>query len=327
MNKEKKFSTKYTLDYKTYKEFSSGYIATKKASIIMLFVFLALLIIYMLTKRYDIIILGGVIFLLLIFLIKVTGRNKLQYKRYKSLNNNEDLESTIKIDKEKITSTSKKGDITTYEFNQIIGIIETKNLLILKLKYNMGIILDKRNITGGTKEELVDYLFSVCGNIKKKKVVKSKMGLIIRKILFAVYAIIFLISIVCFILKQNQIEQYQNLLEQNGYSIEMEESIYNNHNTKQLTIHKKDEHTWSYMYEFGSDEDAKRNIEYWGNLETDDNIKDEYIIKDSRDYQKIVIDNDSEYVILIRKDKLVFYGIGHTQYKDELDNIVKIIEE
>ena len=43
----------------------------------------------------------------------------------------------------------------------------------------MGIILDKRNITGGTKEELVDYLFSVCGNIKKKKVVKSKMSLII----------------------------------------------------------------------------------------------------------------------------------------------------
>ena len=70
MNKEKEFSTTYTLDYKTYKEFSSGYIATRKASIIMLFVFLALLIIYMLTKRYDIIILGGVIFLLLIFLIK-----------------------------------------------------------------------------------------------------------------------------------------------------------------------------------------------------------------------------------------------------------------
>ena len=101
--------------------------------------------IYMYTKRYDIIIAVGIIFLLLLLLTKITGRNKLQYKRYKSLNNNEDLESTIKIGKEKIISTTQKGDTTSYEFNQIIGIIETKNLLILKLKYNMGIILDKNN--------------------------------------------------------------------------------------------------------------------------------------------------------------------------------------
>ena len=81
------------------------------------------------------------------------------------------------------------------------------------------------------------------------------------------------------------------------------------------------------MYEFGTEADAKRNIEYWGNLKTNNNIKDEYIIKNSRNYQKFVIDDDNEYVILIRNDNFVFYGIGHTQYKDELDNIVKMIEE
>ncbi len=191
----------------------------------------------------------------------------------------------------------------------------------------MGIILNKRNIIGGTKEELIDYLFSVCSNIKKKKIVKSKIWLIVRRTFLVLYTIVFILSILHFILKRNQIEQYQNILEQNEYNVEMNESIYNSHNTKKLTIYKDDEHTWSYIYEFGTDLDAKRNIEYWANLETNNNIKDEYIIKNTKNCQKFVIFDDSKYVILIRNNNLIFYGIGHTQYKNELDNIVKIFEE
>ena len=293
----------------------------------MLFVILAVLLTYLYYGSYKEIIAFGTIFILLLVILKITGRNKLQYKRYKSLNNNEDLKNTIKITKEKIISTNPKGDTANYEFNQVLGIIETRNLLILKLAYNMGIILDKRNLTGGTKEELIEYLFFVCNNIKKKKVTKSKMKLIIRKVIFILFAIIFILSILFLILEQNQINEYKDLLEQNGYHIEMKESIYNRHKTKQLTISKNDEHTWSYIYEFGTDNDAKRNIEYWVNLETDNNIKDEYRIEYHRNYEKYVIDDDQQYVILIRKDNYIFYGIGHTQYKDELDGIVKILEE
>lgn len=321
---KKEFSSTYTLDYKIYKEFSTGYISTKKSSIIILFVVLALLILYMFYRRYEEIIGLGAIFILLVLVLKVTGRNKLQYKRYKSLNNNEDIVNTVKIGNEKIVSTNKKGDATSYEFNQIIGILETKNLLILKLKYNMGIILDKRNLTGGTKEELIEYLFSICNNIKKKKIINSKKWMVVRKIILMMFAIIFILSILFLILQQNQMNEYKDILEQNGYNIQMDEKVYNGYKTKQLTIFKNDEHTWSYMYEFGSDEDAKRNIEYWANIETDSNIKDEYIIENSSNYQKYVID-DGQYVILIRKDNFVFYGIGHTQYKEELDNVVNII--
>lgn len=180
MNNEnqKEFSSKYTLDYKTYKEFSSGYISTRKSSMITLFVVLVLLILCIIYRNYETVITFGVIFAIFAFLIKVTGRNKLQYKRYKSLNNNEDVEANIKIGKEKIISTSKKGDTSSYEFSQIIGIIETKNLLVLKLEYNMGIIINKNNLEGGTKEELIDYLFSVCNNLKKKKVTNSKRWLV-----------------------------------------------------------------------------------------------------------------------------------------------------
>ena len=309
MSNEKEFSTKYTLDYKTYKEFSNGYIATKKSSIITLFVVLALLVLCIILRDYETVITFGVIFLIFAFLIKVTGRNKLQYKRYKSLNNNEDLETNIKIGKEKIISTSEKGDTASYEFSQIIGIIETKNLLILKLEYNMGIIINKNNLEGGTKEELIDYLFSMCNNLKKKKVTNSKRWLIVRRVIFVLFAMAFLLSIALSIINSNQMDNYIESLEQSGYEIEIQESVYNGKNTKQATISKDYEHTWCYLYEFGTDNDAKRNMEYWANQETDNNIKPEYIVKSSRNYQKYVIDDENQYVILIRKDNYVFMGL------------------
>ena len=324
---QKGFSSKYTLDYKTYKEFSNGYIATRKSSMITLFVVLVLLILCIIYRNYETVITFGVIFAIFAFLIKVTGRNKLQYKRYKSLNNNEDVEANIKIGKEKIISTSKKGDTSSYEFSQIIGIIETKNLLVLKLEYNMGIIINKNNLEGGTKEELIDYLFSVCNNLKKKKVTNSKRWLVVRKVMFVLLAIIVILSIALSILKTYQMDNYVELLEQKGYEIELQESVYNGKNTKQATISKNYGHTWCYLYEFGNDNDAKRNMEYWANQETDNNIKPEYIVKSRRNYQKYVIDNEEQYVILIRRDNFVFYGIGHTQYKEELDEIVNLLEE
>ena len=324
---QKEFSSKYILDYKTYKEFSNGYIATRKSSMITLFVVLVLLILCIIYRNYETVITFGVIFAIFAFLIKVTGRNKLQYKRYKSLNNNEDVEANIKIGKEKIISTSRKGDTSSYEFSQITGIIETKNLLVLKLEYNMGIIINKNNIEGGTKEELIDYLFSVCNNLKKKKVTNSKRWLVVRKVMFVLLAIIVILSIALSILKTYQMDNYVELLEQNGYEIELQESVYNGKNTKQATISKNYGHTWCYLYEFGNDNDAKRNMEYWANQETDNNIKPKYIVRSSRNYQKYVIDNEEQYVILIRRDNFVFYGIGHTQYKEELDEIVNLLEE
>ena len=45
-------------------------------------------------------------------------------------------------------------------------------------------------------------------------------------------------------------DNYVELLEQNGYEIEMQESVYNGKNTKQATISKNYGHTWCYLYEF-----------------------------------------------------------------------------
>ena len=69
---------------------------------------------------------------------------------------------------------------------------------------------------------------------------------------------------------------------------------------------------------------AKHNLEYWAEREADDN-KDEYIKADSGNYKKYVIDNDG-YVVLIRKGNFVIYGKGSSRYKDELDDMIKVID-
>lgn len=280
----------------------------------------------MIYGNYQNVMLFGVLFIIFILIIKITGRSKIVYKRSKFLNNNEDIETTVNINEEKIIMTSKNGNITNYSFDQIIGIVETKNLLILKLKYNMGIIIDKSNLTGGTKDELIEFLFSVCKNIKTKKVVCDKIWLILRRSTLVIFVILFVLSVILFTLKHYKADYYIDILEQNNYNVTVERKLYNGYNTKQFIISKDDEHTTFYMFEFGSDKDAKRNIKYWANIETEENIKSEYIIEDTKDYQKYVIDDNNKYVILIRKDNYVFYGIANLEYKEELDNIVNIID-
>ena len=323
---KKEFKSTYTLDYKKYKEFSKSFIATNKSNIIVCFLIVVLFIIYLLTHNYSYIILFGIFFVIILGITKITGRSKLPYKRSKSLNNDKDLETTITINNEKIVGTSKKGDVANYEFNQIIGIVETKSFIILKLKYNMGIIINKSNITGGTKEELIQFLLDKCINLKKKKVIQSKKWLITRKVILILSIIMFIVAIVLSVLKQNEIDKYAEKLEQNNYNVEMQTTQYNGRDTEKLTITKDSEYFWGYLFDFSKDDYAKRNIEYWVKSETENDIKDEYIIEDNRNYEKYVIKDEDRYVVFIRKDNFVFQGIGYPEYAEQMDSLIKFID-
>ena len=219
---KKEFISKYILDYKMYKEFSRGYLSVSKASIILWVLLAIALILNIIEQNYKNVILFGIVYIIFVFIYIIVGRNKFYYKRSKFLNNDKDVDATVKIDEEKIVLTSQNGNTTNYTFDQITSIIETNNLLILKLKYNVGIIIDKNNLTGGTKEELTNYLFSVCKNIKKQKVINSKYWIILRKIISIIYVILFILSIVLFTLKKSQMSVYQNVLEQNNYYVELQ---------------------------------------------------------------------------------------------------------
>ena len=62
----------------------------------------------------------------------------------------------------------------TYSYSAVRRIGETKNLLLLIMEQELILVVDKRTLEGGTSEELIDYLFVKCANLKKKKLYTRK---------------------------------------------------------------------------------------------------------------------------------------------------------
>lgn len=323
MEKNKEFSSVCTFDYKKYKEFALGAVSTRKMNILFMFVSLLLLILYMIMGSYGLVIIIGIICGIFLIIYKVAGINKIQYKRTKNLNNGEDLRQTFKVSCGNIVLTSQKGDTSSYKLSQIISIIETENLFILKLKYNVGIIVDKNNLTGGSKDEFINYLFENCENLKAKKVINSKKWVIIRRVFLGICLLIFLLAIIFSFMNSNRMDKFEKSFEDKGYNAAVNESVNDGYTFKTMTVMSNN--SVLYVYDFKTDKMAEHNLEYWAKSETDDNVKDEYIKEDSKDYKKYIID-DKGYVILIRKDNFVFYGIGNSHYKDELNEMIKVID-
>ena len=323
MEKNNEFSSVCTFDYKKYKEFALGAVSTRKMNILFMFVSLLLLILYMIMGSYGLVIIIGIICGIFLIIYKVAGINKIQYKRTKNLNNGEDLRQTFKVSCGNIVLTSQKGDTSSYKLSQIISIIETENLFILKLKYNVGIIVDKNNLTGGSKEEFINYLFENCENLKSKKVINSKKWVIIRRVFLGICLLIFLLAIIFSFMNSNRMDKYEKSFEDKSYNVDVNESVNDGYTFKTMTVMSNN--SVLYVYDFKTDKMAEHNLEYWAKSETDDNVKDEYIKEDSKDYKKYIID-DNGYVILVRKDNFVFYGIGNSHYKDELNEMIEVID-
>ena len=323
MEKNNEFSSVCTFDYKKYKEFALGAVSTRKMNILFMFVSLLLLILYMIMGSYGLVIIIGIICGIFLIIYKVAGINKIQYKRTKNLNNGEDLRQTFKVSCGNIVLTSQKGDTSSYKLSQIISIIETENLFILKLKYNVGIIVDKNNLTGGSKEEFINYLFENCENLKAKKVINSKKWVIIRRVFLGICLLIFLLAIIFYFMNSNRMNKYEKSFEDKGYNATVNESVNDGYTFKTMTVMSNN--SVLYVYDFKTDKMAEHNLEYWAKSETDDNVKDEYIKEEGKDYKKYIID-DKGYVILIRKDNFVFYGVGNSHYKDELNDMIEVID-
>lgn len=323
MEKNNEFSSVCTFDYKKYKEFALGAVSTRKMNILFMFVSLLLLILYMIMGSYGLVIIIGIICGIFLIIYKVAGINKIQYKRTKNLNNGEDLRQTFKVSCGNIVLTSQKGDTSSYKLSQIISIIETENLFILKLKYNVGIIVDKNNLTGGSKEEFINYLFENCENLKSNKVINSKKWVIIRRVFLGICLLIFLLAIIFSFMNSNRMDKYEKSFEDKDYNVDVNESVNDGYTFKTMTVMSNN--SVLYVYDFKTDKMAEHNLEYWAKSETDDNVKDEYIKEEGKDYKKYIID-DKGYVILIRKDNFVFYGIGNSNYKDELNDMIEVID-
>lgn len=196
--KKKEIETKYQLDLKMYKEFSRGYMFSNETSNILLMIIVFLLYVNLFAKNYGFAMVYSIL-LMLIAVLPLFIKGKLQYHRtLESNGGNEPHYKYIFKEDEMIAINEDNSNQNQYQYDQVIAIVETDNLFILKLKYRLGIIVNKNHLDGGTREDFVDFIFQKCTNIKEKKVISAKRGMYIR---FTCFLLSFLCLICAIILK------------------------------------------------------------------------------------------------------------------------------
>lgn len=271
------------------------------------------------TKNYSIIIYIGILSLFLLLILKIIGKNKTSYKVSKDLNNGTDVHINVEINNEKIIMTSDNGNISNYTFNQIISLIETKNFVILKLKHNLGIIIDKTSLTGGTKEDLINHLLSVCENIKKKKIIKSKNWIILRKFSFVVLFLIFILSIILNMYENQKMDRYLEILKDYNYEIEERTIQRSGKDVLDIKISDMQYHFYAELMEFDSEESAEDTIDYWLSYSSSD-----YTSETGNNYERYYFEEDDD--LYIRKDNIVL-NVHIYSYKDDVfNNFIEIID-
>lgn len=324
MEEKQSFQSHYTLDLETYKEFSKGYVGARKGMMVFLGIFVLCCLGELVAKNYGYIFLFGGLWIFLIVLAKVAGRSKIQYNRSLVANGGKALHHTVTVNDTGIVIVEDGGNKNTYQFEQILGLNETENLLILRLKYNLGIIVHKKTLTGGTQEELVSYLYQKCPNLKPKKIVKNTAARIIQNIMLGVIAGIVFFAIVLLTMEKGTMLHWEKVLTEE-YEVERTQTYVGQKKIDVIRAEKEEPLTSVFLYVFSNKKEAKENLEAWADLELEleeeEREKEEFALEDRKN-PTYVIDLE-ETVMLIQKENFVFYGICNEQDETELENIAR----
>lgn len=325
---EKEFQSKYTLDLDTYREFSKGYIGIKKIGQVFLVLFALCGVSQIFARNYWYIFAFFGLWLLLMLTAKIANRSKVQYNRSISANGGKPLHHTVTINKEGILIAEDGGNKSNYKFEQIIGIGETKNLLILKMQYNLGIILRKDSLTGGSKEELATFLYENCPNLKPKKIVQTKYTAIFQNAMLGIISVIFVLAIVLFALQGTTMSRWEKKLEENGYEVGNLETFANGRRIPVLQVLQEEDAT--YIYEFKDRREAEANVQEWADWEVEileePLEKEEFAVDVGKNKKKYVIAFEEEVTVLVQKDNYVFYGRSDNEKKEELEKLADLLE-
>lgn len=189
------FKTETIYDVAVHNEFQNGF---KHASLIrtILGIFLtATFASYIFLFQLDIqlvyvyLILGALVFVIRAPQLIAGKKGNLQYKRMVHANGGKTVHQIITFEETDIRTVNRDNkNENHYGYDQILSLIETKNLLLLTMKYRLCLVVEKRWLKGGTVEELKAFLQNRCPNVKKK-VRGDKFGRIVNIVLIVVLVI------------------------------------------------------------------------------------------------------------------------------------------
>lgn len=198
----KQFQSAVTYDLPTYKEFMrcltnmvTSHTFIQIFAIVYLSAFVFLIVYW---GQYVSFLTIACILLIIFGIIKLINRGGgLQYKRIISNNHGQTPRNRMTIANGQIHALNlDNGNSVYFDFDKVRGIGETGNLIIILLEFRQGLMIDKRTLTGGTKEELLSYLLSACPSLKKRKVQTGKGHRIRNKIIFALLILGVVLSLV-----------------------------------------------------------------------------------------------------------------------------------
>lgn len=314
------FESSYVLDFKKYREFSKGYMRYNKKLTIIIIIAILIFALNLFFKNYEGVALCFFIFLIFFIVFKLIGKSQIQYRRMLVSNNGREVNNTVKInDAGILIINNNTNNDNRYSFDQIIGISETTNLLILKMNYNLGIIIDKNNINGGTKEELANYLLANCNNLKSKKIVMAGKINIFNFLIVGLLFITFILSIILYFLDNRFLSDIKMKLQFNDYIVT---KSYTTPDYDLYLISKKMEYFTAYIYEYDKEERALNDFN--NSLIFNDDIRISCDSKTDK-YQKCTLENDKYIMYYIINNRYVFYGMIDKLYADQLTKMLEKI--
>ena len=182
---ESRFRVENILDFSVYKDFQRSYACVNPLTLSARIVLILISFYYI--RNFDnpvllISFLGIAGIILVTQLIQNKKGGTTQYRRMLVSNNGNPNHAVCEFTDTGIVDTNQdNGNTYTYRYDQVRYLIHTPKLVLVVLKYRLCLVLNKDNITGGTPEELVEFLLSRCPNCRKK-VKKITLGLWVNRI-------------------------------------------------------------------------------------------------------------------------------------------------
>lgn len=182
---------------------SASYNKIKRAFLVFLCLDAAAIAVNLLGGNYDIIVGFGpfMSFIMALVYFRTNKAVKIGYERIMLSRNAPDA-LTYELYDEKIVSRFEQQQ-KPYYYDQISGLFETKNFLLLHLKYNLYVTLEKSSLSASV-DEIKPFLIKKCTNAKRKRFIncsndkKWALALLIAQIVVCIAG-----SVIGIILKSN----------------------------------------------------------------------------------------------------------------------------
>lgn len=182
-----------------HNEFNLGYLHTRKHRTVLHFAYIFFLIFFVTRAgihKVQFLTIAVSAFFWIEAILHNRKSGNIQFKRELTSNNGVPHTHFYQFYEDRIDchDPNTNADIS-YQYDKFLSLFETKNLLLLLMNYRLCLVIEKSTVSGGSPDELAEFLLDHCARIKPRKVKKDRFGKGLHRILLIVSAICFLLAV------------------------------------------------------------------------------------------------------------------------------------